>query len=70
MTTFPPKIKFLTDLNEAKLIEVLPSNGKVPPHGKYQYTKSKTKKDMTFTATLEYLTHLFNNLVLKVGVDK
>lgn len=66
MTTFPPTIIFLSDSNEAKFQGLVPEKKKEGKQGEYIYTKSKTKKGMTITVSLDYLNKLVDDGLLKV----
>jgi hypothetical protein len=64
MKEFPSKIKFTSDGNEAKLLEIVAD--KKSPLAKYQYTKSKTKLNNYFTTTLDNLNRLVSDGLVKV----
>lgn len=66
MTTFPPTIIFLSDSNEAKFQGIIPESKKGGLQGEYIYSKSKTKKGMSFTVSIDYLNKLVDDGLLKV----
>ena len=63
MTTYPAKIKFLSDDTEAKFIGEVPS-GKEKV-GKYEFTKAKVNKGVCFTMGLQQIERLISDNSIK-----
>lgn len=66
VTTFPKKIKFLSDDNELELLEIVPAKDKKEVHGIYLYRKSETKLNRTVPFTMQFLSGLEEGKLLEI----
>ncbi len=62
VTSFPEKILFKTDDNEAVLQRVVTIDRKTKDNmAVYKYTKSHTKMGLEFPVKMDYINNLLNN---------